>query len=156
MISAPLAVSKHHRGMTLIEVLVSLVVVSVGLLGIAALQLTTLKGNQEAYGRSQASVLAAEMLDRIRANQAGFKADEYTVAMNGTGTAGTTAGNDLAAWQQLIDTQLPGGAATAGGAIARTAGTNIVTITIQWSERADAATNRDLATTVQFSTRTEI
>jgi len=156
MISAPIAVSKYHRGMTLIEVLVSLVVVSVGLLGIAALQLTTLKGNQEAYARSQASVLAAEILDRIRANQSGFNAGEYTVAMNGTGTAGTTAGDDLDTWQQLIDTQLPGGAATAAGAIARTAGTNIVTITIQWSERADAATNRTLATTVQFSTRTEI
>jgi type IV pilus assembly protein PilV len=54
--------------MTLVEVLVTLVLISVGLLGVAALQLTTLKNNQESYVRSQAAMLAADILDRMRSN----------------------------------------------------------------------------------------
>lgn len=145
-----------QAGMTLIEVLVTLVLISVGLLGVAALQLTTMKSNQEAYVRSQASVLADYILDRIRANQRGFLNNEYNaIAFNGTGTAATTSGNDLARWQAEIDRLLPGGNANAAGSIARTAGTNIVTVTIQWSERADRVLN-DAAATTTFQTRTEI
>src|SRR6185503_2164519 len=50
-----------QTGMTLVEVLVTLVLISVGLLGVAALQLTTLKNNQESYVRSQAAMLAADI-----------------------------------------------------------------------------------------------
>jgi type IV pilus assembly protein PilV len=144
--------------MTLIEVLVALVVISVGLLGIAALQLSSLKANQESYGRTQASVLAGEILDRIRANQREFLEDRYEVALNGTGTAATPSGNDLAAWQASIDRLLPGGSALAGGAIATDVLTGVVTVTIQWSERAqdDTSTAAQAAQTVMFVTRTEI
>jgi type IV pilus assembly protein PilV len=149
------------RGMTLVEVLVTLVLISVGLLGVAALQLTSLKGNQEAYVRSQASALAGFILDRMRANPQAFRTGAYTVAFNGTGTAGTTAGNDLAAWQAEINRLLPGGLTNAAGSIASVAGSpNIVTITIQWSERQDAATFRTAGTAEEtlptFQTRTEI
>ena len=71
-------------GMTLIEVLVTLVLTSVGLLGVAALQLTTLKSNQESYVRSQATMLAADMLDRMRSNQVGFIAGNYDMANDAT------------------------------------------------------------------------
>jgi len=123
-----------QRGMTLIEVLVTLVLISVGLLGVAALQMASLRHNQEAYVRSQASVLAGDILDRIRADSIGFRAGRYDVGFNGTGQAGTTAGRDLTAWQAEIDRLLPGGAANAAGRIERDAA-NVVTITLQWSER---------------------
>lgn len=143
-----------ERGMTLIEVLVTLVLISVGLLGVAALQLTSLRGNQEAYVRSQASALAGYILDRMRANPQAFRAGAYNVAFNATGTAGTTAGNDLSAWQNEINRLLPGGNANAAGSIATVAGSpNIVTITIRWSERQDDFTVDTLPT---FQTRTEI
>lgn len=152
----PVASAMHERGMTLVEVLVTLVVISVGLLGVAALQLTTLKSNQEAYVRSQASALAGYMLDRIRANQQALVAGDFNnVPLNGTGTAGTRSGADLADWQAEINRLLPGGAANAGGSITRVAGTNIVTITIQWSERADQNLGSD-GGAVTFQTRTEI
>jgi type IV pilus assembly protein PilV len=149
------------RGMTLIEVLVTLVLISVGLLGVAALQLTSLKGNQEAYVRSQASALAGFILDRMRANPQAFRAGAYTVDLNGTGTAGTTAGRDLAAWQAEINRLLPGGNTNAAGSIAPDpANPNIVTITIRWSERQDEATFRTSGSTEEtlptFQTRTEI
>src|ERR1700750_1982034 len=93
----------QQRGMTLIEVLVTLVLISVGLLGVAALQLTSLRSNQEAFVRSQASALAGDILDRMRSNQAGtlngdYAVDGATAINNGTGTSGTAAEKDLKAW----------------------------------------------------------
>lgn len=60
----------HKQGFTLVEVLVSMVILAIGLLGLAALQARALKDNQDAYYYSQASLLAYEMGDRIKANQA--------------------------------------------------------------------------------------
>lgn len=147
----------QQSGMTLIEVLVTLVIMSVGLLGIAALQLTTLKGNQEAYVRSQASVLASYIIDRIRANQRGFVDGHYdAIALGGNGPSGTTAREDLDRWQAEIDRLLPGGAAVSNGSITRIAGTFTITVTLQWRERADQALQDDGTTPVTFITRTEI
>jgi type IV pilus assembly protein PilV len=150
-----------QAGMTLVEVLVTLVLISVGLLGVAALHIASLKSNQEAYVRSQASVLAGDILDRMRANRTA--AAQYAVALNGTGTSGTTAGNDLTAWQNEINRLLPGGAAVAGGQIAITnpiPAVAIATITIQWTERASDAYRSDnsanAAANITFRTRTEL
>jgi type IV pilus assembly protein PilV len=148
---------RAQRGMTLVEVLVTLVLVSVGLLGVAALQLTTLKDNKDAYVRSQASALAGDILDRMRANTAAFRAGQYDVTWDQTGTTGTTAGQDLTAWQNAINNLLPGGATVASGAIARNG--NIVTVSIRWSERTDAATfaaTNNALETPTFQTRSEI
>jgi type IV pilus assembly protein PilV len=57
-----------QRGMSLVEVLVALVIISVGLLGIASLQLTTLQNNHNSLLHTQASALADDILDRMRAN----------------------------------------------------------------------------------------
>jgi type IV pilus assembly protein PilV len=56
-------------GFTLIEVLVSLVVLSIGLLGMAKLMLLSSRSNDSAYLRSQATSLAYEILDNMRANR---------------------------------------------------------------------------------------
>lgn len=154
-----LSAQSHRRrqnGMTLVEVLVTLVLISVGLLGVAALQLTTLRNNQEAYVRTQASILAGYILDRIRANPQGFANDEYSnIDFNGTGAAGTISGADLERWQAEIDRMLPGGAENAAGRLERVPGTNLITVTIRWSEREDRALGED-AGTATFQTRTEI
>jgi type IV pilus assembly protein PilV len=57
------------KGFTLIEVLVSLIVLAIGLLGIAKLMLASSHSNDSAYLRSQATALAYEMLDNMRANR---------------------------------------------------------------------------------------
>jgi type IV pilus assembly protein PilV len=148
-------------GMTLVEVLVTLVLISVGMLGAAALQLTTLKNNQESYVRSQAAMLAADILDRMRSNQTGFNAGNYDMANDATGfdqagTAGTVAATDIAAWQASINRLLPGSDADAAGRIVRNG--RIVTITIRWREREEKSTARtyDPATLPMFQTRSEI
>jgi len=148
--------ARRQRGFTLIEILITVVLISVGLLGIAALQLTTLRSNQEAYVRSQASVLSADILDRMRANATAARNGQYVVGYNGTGDATTRAGRDLEAWQAVIDTTLPGGNDVAAGRIEQTAGTNIFTITIQWQERATGVDGTADGGPRFFRTRSEI
>lgn len=62
-----LSISRGQRGATLIEVLVAVLILSVGLLGVAALQAVSLNNNNNAYFRTQAVNLNYEFMDRIRA-----------------------------------------------------------------------------------------
>ncbi|OYY93085.1 MAG: type IV pilus modification protein PilV [Hydrogenophilales bacterium 28-61-23] len=66
-----------QTGFSLLEVLVAMVVLSIGLLGLAALQAVSLNNNQIAYYRSIASQQAYDMADRMRANLAGISAGNY-------------------------------------------------------------------------------
>jgi len=68
---------RSSEGFTLLEVLIAVVVLSIGLLGLAGLQTTGLRNNQDAYARTQAATLANDMADRIRSNMAGFNAGNY-------------------------------------------------------------------------------
>jgi type IV pilus assembly protein PilV len=153
--------SHAQTGMSLVEVLVTLVVMSIGLLGVAALQMTTLKSNQESYVRSQVAMLAADILDRMRSNQTGFAAGNYDMPDDMTGfdqagAGGTAAAADIAAWQATINRLLPGSDSDAAGRIVRDG--RIVTITIRWREREEQGTARtyDPADLPMFRTRSEI
>jgi type IV pilus assembly protein PilV len=129
------------RGFTLVEALVALVVLSIGMLGIAALYVESLKAGRSAIYRTQAVNLAADMADRIRVNPA----TEPTVAGAYTGagannncaggadcTPADMAAHDVFLWRQVIQGLLPDGQ----GAIAYDAGPipDQYTITISWSE----------------------
>ena len=143
-----------QRGVTLVETLVTLVSTCVGLLGVAALHLVSLRTNHEAHLRLQASTLATSILERMRADPAGRLAGEYArVAFNETGEAGTLSNDNLKAWQLEIDRQLPGGAASAAGAIERDAASGSVTITIRWRDDDREASS---APYFMLSMRTEI
>jgi type IV pilus assembly protein PilV len=151
-----IAAIRHGRGMTLIEVLVTLVIISVGLLGVAALQLTTVRNNYDAFVRSQAAVLAGDMFDRIRANRGAAIADPgaYNVGFGQVTTPTTVAQRDMAQWKAMLTTQLPNGQ----GSIVTTRSVvdgvtrNIVTITITWGERSTVVADR----TVTFVTSSQI
>lgn len=60
---------KPQQGVSLIESMIALLVISVGLLGIAALQISAVSLNSSAYWHSQAVLYAHDMADRVRANQ---------------------------------------------------------------------------------------
>lgn len=62
---------RHDAGFSLLEVLVALFVLSIGLLGLAALQTTGIRFNQQSYQRTQATLQAYEIIDRMRTNRAG-------------------------------------------------------------------------------------
>ncbi len=145
----PVHNTRRVEGMTLVEVLVTLVIISVGLLGVAALQLTTVRNNTDAYVRAQAAVLASDMLDRMRANRngAGGGAERYAIGMDDDAPE-TAAGEDIANWRLVLEEQLPQGK----GEIQYDDATELVTITIQWGERSENAVDRTLV----FRTRSTI
>lgn len=109
------------RGFTLLEVLIALVVLSIGLLGLAGLQSTGLRFNQSAGMRTQATQLAYDMSDRMRANMVAVNAGSYlsssqtslSKVANCHTTTGCTpaqmAGDDLANWNLAVTRYLPAG-----------------------------------------------
>jgi type IV pilus assembly protein PilV len=64
----PQALPRSQAGMTLIEVLVTVMILAIGLLGAAVIQLNALKFTDSSRMTSQASFIAYDMLDRMRAN----------------------------------------------------------------------------------------
>ena len=101
---------KTNIGFTLIEVLIAMLVLAVGLLGLAGLQATSLRNNQSAYNRSQATQLAYDLADRIRANVAGVATYITAGAAAQKAPCLTTAGclpvdmakNDLYQWNCAV------------------------------------------------------
>ena len=83
-------IHKLNRGVTLLEVMVSVLVFSVGLLGMAGLMLVSQRTNHSAFLRTQAGFLAQGMIDRMRANPGGVWAGSYqSAAYPETGTMPT-------------------------------------------------------------------
>ena len=70
----------NSKGFTLIEVLVAVFVLAIGLLGLAGLQAKSLQFNQSAYQRSQATILAYDIIDRMRANLSEARNGSYDIA----------------------------------------------------------------------------
>lgn len=97
------ATNQIVRGFTLIEVLVALVILSIGLLGIAGMITTSLKTNDGAYLRTEANTLAYSILDRMRTNRATATQGGYDIAI---GTAGPVSAACLNSTTACTSTQL--------------------------------------------------
>jgi len=124
----------RQRGATLVETLVALLILSIGLLGVAGLQMQALRGNHGAHLRSQATMLANDIADRMRANRTVALAGAYNVAVGAVPSGGTLANLDVIAWKESLDDILPAG----DGAVVLAG--NIATITVQWTDRLGADT----------------
>ncbi len=156
--------TNKNAGFTLIEVLVAMLVLAFGLLGLANLQATSLRNNQSAYHRSQATQLAYDMADRIRANPVESKdladgkvagktladseyfktspqattTEKTSCKTNGSTACGPTvmAKVDRREWLESIGDK-NNGLPSGTGSIARVAGTRNITITITWDDNRD-------------------
>lgn len=117
-------------GVGLIEVLVAVFILAIGVLGAAALQMNALKFNQNASVRTQATFLAYEIVDRMRANRAQALVGAYEIALDEDAPACGAAlpGCDLRDWRDALANRLPEGT----GAVVRNG--NNFTITVEWSE----------------------
>jgi len=114
-----------QAGMALIEVLVAVLILGVGLLGAAAVQLNALRYTDSALMTSQASFIAYDMLDRIRANSAA----DYTVAAPDTGNFSVVRDQDLYDFKRNIESF---GGPSAEGHISLKQG--VFTISITWDD----------------------
>jgi type IV pilus assembly protein PilV len=122
-----------QEGMTLIEVLVAMLILGVGLLGAAMVQLNALKYTDSSRMTSQASFIAYDMLDRIRANSGA----DYTVTPPSSPNLNVARDQDLYDFKTNI---VSFGGATATGTVALHQ--RVYTITISWDDaRAANTTN---------------
>lgn len=145
-----------QSGFTLLEVLVAMLVLSIGLLGLAGLMASSMRNNQSAYHSTQATWLAYDILDRMRANRAGALAGEYAAAnalgspatCSTTAPTGSIAARDIGGWKNMIACALPVG----DGAIIVTPANRRVSVTVQWndSRATNGVSNRQLTVESQL------
>lgn len=144
--------STRPAGFTLVEVMVSLLVLSIGLLGVGKLVLFSSRANDSAYLRSQATALAYTILDSMRANRQAAIAGSYGVALgiysdpgvNCNTAASSCSGAvgaqyDLFQWKSRMLVALgptgDGQIATASVSDPTTGATNVtVTVRVQWND----------------------
>ncbi|MCB1961360.1 MAG: type IV pilus modification protein PilV [Rhodocyclaceae bacterium] len=131
---------RGQSGFSLIEALVAMVVLSLGLLGLASLQINSLKFNQTAHLRTQAATQAYRMLDTMRASRSAVSTGDFDVALAAAKTGSSLAATEVTAWKAALSNQLPSGlgsicrTATADPTGGCTGAGNFVIITVQWNE----------------------
>jgi type IV pilus assembly protein PilV len=128
------------RGDTLIEVLITVLILAVGVLGVAAMQVTTLQNLNSSYNTSVAEIVAEDLSERMRANPTGALADSYVHSgpapvnypdcVANACNMGDLAAYDVGSWLVALTAVLP----AATGEVTRNAGTNIFVVTVRWDE----------------------
>ena len=115
------SLARRCDGFTIIEVAIAMLILSVGLLGVAGLQATGMKSTYDSHQRSVAMTQARDLADRMRANLAGMRSTEYTKTIPaaqpspdcespGTNcTAAQLAMSDLYNWENMNGQLLPSG-----------------------------------------------
>ncbi len=141
----PIRAATSQRGLTLIEVLIAVLVLSIGLLGLAGLQATSLQFNHSANLRSQATNLAYEMTDRMRANRDAALNGQYNLALTATPSAGTVPGDDLTAWRDALSDRLPSGTGSV-----QVDANGIATVVVEWDDSRGAETEMQFVLTTQL------
>jgi type IV pilus assembly protein PilV len=148
MIRPPIVVDRQKlrlrqgRGFSMIEVLVTLLIVTFGLLGVAGLLLNGLKANQTSNIRTTAQFQAYEIADRMRANMKGVFGHNYDTAPGGvpskdcetdTCNPSEQAQFDLYQWEERNKKLLPPLSAGGKGTVTRI-NADLYEITVRWSE----------------------
>jgi type IV pilus assembly protein PilV len=122
-------IRQSQRGISLIEILITVLVVSIGLLGLASLQLKSMALSNDSNKRQQAINLAHDISDRIFVNGAGASAGSYTIALGtSNAVAVDVASSDLVRWQSVA------GLFTGDFSINDPAVSSNYTITVCWQD----------------------
>ena len=150
----------NQRGFTLIEVLIAMLILAVGVLGVASLQMSTYKQLQMSHNYGTAAMLAGEMADRMLANPNQVLANAYNhTSSSGTPpacdsaacTAAEIATYDIAVWQTQVTgnvgsgTLTPGSLPSGAGRVDRVGTSNNFLITVRWDDDLSGSTGLNCA-----------
>lgn len=159
---------KRQRGISLIEVLVSLMILALGLLGLSGLQSRAMLTSQSSYYRSIAADLAADLAERIRANRSPYLAssdadaialppDFARCARDSSGsiscsnqTGGRSAyqvAAEMAAWNTSLVNSLPNASFTLSSSAGSSTGLLRYVLTINWADNRGKTSSTDTAAT---------
>ena len=105
-----ISIGRKRNGFTLVEVMVTMIVLAIGILGLAGLQLAGMRSNYSAYQRTQAILAASDLIDRMRVSPADFAGAAYA-----TSAAAEVAPFDR--WAANLATLLPAPDEGAQGAV---------------------------------------
>jgi type IV pilus assembly protein PilV len=151
----------RHLGFTLLEVMISLVILAIGVLGIVALQMSTYKSLQTSHNFANAAMLASDMADRILANPGQEDQYEHDDAPTDAPDCGDKdavcnaeemAEYDIDQWQTLLVGLLvggtrelePGSLPDGKGAVELLAGTTLeLNIIVRWDDDLSGSTGTD-------------
>lgn len=161
---------RKQLGISLIEVMVSVMILGLGLLGLAALQARSVIMNQSAYYRSIAADLSSDLSDRIRANRTPFLAssdaeistalppdfskctqgttdkDTISCANQNTGVETYLVSNEMTSWNQYLRSQLPGATFTLTSEAGQSTGFYRYNLTINWVDNRSKTSSVDTLT----------
>ncbi len=132
-------------GFSLVEVLIALIIMSVGMLGIASLYVQSMQAGRTSLFRHNAVTLAGDVADRIRANRTAGAVYEAAAGQDNNCIAGGTncsapqmAAHDILIWQQQAQDTLPNGVVVVN--FDGTTNPPTYTITVNWVEAGRAQT----------------
>ena len=131
--------NKHQKGVAFLEVLIAVLVISIGFLATSKMQILGMRYNQSAFFKSQASIMAGDIADRMRSNLDGVRDGDYDAidtanlpsdpgCMSSGCTPAELANLDVLQWGSNVTTVLPLGAGTV------TRDGSIFEIQVAWSD----------------------
>ncbi|KZZ56205.1 hypothetical protein A3762_11320 [Oleiphilus sp. HI0125] len=147
---------KHHQqGLSMIEIMVAMLILAVGLLGMASMQVRAVQDTSNSSYRGVALYYANDMADRMRANSEGVDNGDYGDGTGGSAKANclnTTgcssadmATNDRFEWQANLARSLPAGQ----GSIALNG--SVYTVRVQWTDRVEQGTTSIATSSIDLS-----
>jgi type IV pilus assembly protein PilV len=133
-----LSVASNNKGVSLIEILIAVLILSFGLLGMAALQTRALQGNQSSLQRSQAVMLNASIIDAMRIDRDTASIGSYNITRvcgpEGIGTGGTLVKNNQIAWLTAARDNMGGSAASPVCGSINCNASFVCTVSLEWDD----------------------
>jgi len=147
---------KQQTGITLIEILVTMIIMAIGFLGLASVQLMGTKNVTNSNYRTLATIYAYDMVERMRSNQKGVRDNSYDDVETATATdpgCGSTCDSaqmadlDAFEWKSLLEAPIiDGGLPSGSGTVEYDATDDVYNIEVSWTEVVRTADTQDEAT----------
>lgn len=147
---------RSQSGVSLVEVLVSVLILGIGLLGIAAMQAAALRNNESALGRSQAVIQSYAILDAMRANVGAARTGSYNRATTcEVPDGGTRVDDDWSRWMTGLKATMGNFDTTCGSV---ECDTTQCTVTVHWDDSRASHNSADIdaARNLTFTTVTRL